>query len=387
MGRDPAGQHQILIEEFQRQNPGIKVKLLEMPESSTTQHDAYVTYLAGRDPSIDVYSIDIIWPAEFAEAQWLIPLDEYLTAEELADFLPGPLYGCRWKGKLYALPWFTDAGLLYYRKDILERKKIKVPTTWEGLIKIASFLAKEEGLAGYIWQGQQYEGLVCNFLEVLWSCGGDVFDSGGRPSLDSPAALRAMNIMIEMLNTNASPRGVLTYKEEEARQLFTSGQAVFMRNWPYAWSLAQDSSQGSKVAEKTGFAPLPSGDGKTSAACLGGWNLGISRFSKHKAEAVALVKFLCSAQAQKTFSLRAGRLPTRASLYKDQEVLKAYPHYPQLYQAFIGARPRPALPNYSQISDILQLGLHRILTERIGPEAGLAEIQKGLLNIVAKPND
>ncbi len=378
VGKDPTGQHRAMLDEFTKQNPGIRVKLLEMPESSTQQHDAYVTYLAAGDASIDVYSIDIIWPAEFALAGWLEPLDGRLSPEDLGDFLPGPLAGCRYRDSLYALPWFTDAGVLYYRKDILEGRGFREPATWGELIAQASALSLEEGVPGYVWQGQQYEGLVCNFLEVLWSCGGDVFDRSGRPSLDGPEAAEAVRILLEMLRTKASPRGVLTYKEEEARQLFTGGQAIFMRNWPYAWAMAQDSAKGSRVAGRVGLAPLPSLDGRSSAACLGGWNLGVSRFSKNKDDAVKLVKFLCSFQSQKSFALHGGRLPTRASVYQDDEVLKANPHYRDFYHAFRNARPRPVRPDYPKVSDIIQLALHRILAGRVTADQGLREMQEGL---------
>jgi len=378
VGKDPTGQHQALVAEFERQNPGVKVKVLEMPESSTQQHDAYITYLAARDHSIDVYSIDIIWPAEFASAGWVIPLDGYFTEEELKDFLPGPLAGCRYRDSLYALPWFTDAGLLYYRKDMLEKLGRKPPSTWEELTMLASVLSKEEGVAGFVWQGQQYEGLVCNFLEVLWSCGGDVFGPDGRPTLDGPEAAKAVDIMTDMLRIKASPRGVLTYKEEESRQLFTGGKAAFMRNWPYAWAIAQDSAKGSSVVGKVGVVPLPSLDGKSSAACLGGWNLAVSRYSKHKDLAVKLAKFLCSFESQKRFALQGGRLPTRSSVYEDPEVLTANPHYQLFHQAFLNARPRPVRPDYPKASDIMQLGLHRILAGSVSAEAGLAEIQHGL---------
>ena len=380
-GKDPTGQHQALLAEFERQNPGIKVRVLEMPESSSAQHDVYVTYLAGRDRSIDVYSIDIIWPAEFASAGWLMPLESLFTAGELEDFLPGPLAGCRYRDSLYAVPWFTDAGLLYYRSDILSRHGLKPPVTWGDLINQATALSRSEGLAGYVWQGQQYEGLVCNFLEVLWSCGGRVFDPAGRPAMDGPQARQAAEIMLEMLRTSASPKGVLTYKEEEARQLFTSGGAVFMRNWPYAWTISQDSGQGSAVAGRTGLAPLPSLNGRSSSACLGGWNLAISRYTRHPESAAKLVRFLTSVRSQKHFALHGGRLPARASVYADAEVLAANPHFAQLYLAFASARPRPVRPDYPALSDEIQLGLHRALAGNVTVRQALLDLQGRLERI------
>lgn len=378
VGKDPTGRHQALIEKFQQKHPGVKVKLLEMPESSSAQHDAYVTYLASGDKSIDVYSIDIIWPAEFARAGWLLPLTDALASSEKDDFLPGPLAGCTYRDTLWAVPWFTDAGMLYYRSDLLKKNRLKVPVTWEELIKQASFLSKKYDVAGYVWQGQQYEGLVCNFLEVFWSCGGELFDDKGQPLLASREALHAAGIVKQMFNIKASPLGVLTYKEEESRQLFTSGQAVFMRNWPYAWALSQDTAKGSAVAGKVGMAPLPACRGEVSSSCLGGWNLAVSRFSRHPGLARELVLFLTSAESQKDFALKGGRLPTRKSVYNDQQVLAANPHYRDFYRSFITARPRPTRPDYPRISDILQIGLHRIFTGQVPEDEGLLSLQEEL---------
>jgi multiple sugar transport system substrate-binding protein len=361
VGKDPTAQHQALADSFERLHPGVKVKLLEMPESSTAQHDAYVTFLASGDRTVDVYSIDIIWPAEFAQAGWLEPLNPYFTGQELSSFLPGPLAGCMYHDTLWAIPWFTDAGMLYYRSDILKESGLEVPQTWEQLKSQAFDLSRKYGLAGYVWQGQQYEGLVCNFLEVLWSHGGEIADRSGRPVIDSPETARAVKLLQAFLKSGASPRGVLTYKEEECRQLFTQGKAVFMRNWPYAWSLAQDTSKGSLVAGKVGMAPLPHAKGQESAACLGGWNLAVSRFSRQKELAVALVKFLTSQSSQKIFALKGGRLPTMVSVYQDAEVIKTYPHYRDFYRSFLGAKPRPVRPDYPRISDELQIGLHKML--------------------------
>lgn len=378
VGKDPTGQHQMMIDEFERLHPGVKVKLLEMPESSTAQHDAYVTYLAAGDRSVDVYSIDIIWPSEFAQAGWLLPLDDALSLQERDDFLTGPLAGCTYKDTLWAIPWFTDAGMLYYRSDLLHKSRLKVPATWDDLLKQASYLSKKNNMDGFVWQGQQYEGLVCNFLEILWSCGGELFDKNGYPSLNKPEALEAVRKVKEMFNLKASPLGVLTYKEEETRQLFTSGQAVFMRNWPYAWAISQDTGKGSKVAGKVGMAPMPHCPGGISSSCLGGWNLAVSRFSKNPGLARDFVIFLTSFSNQKSFALKGGRLPTRKSVYKDSEVLQANPHYGDFYDSFVTARPRPVRPDYSKISGIMQIGLHRIFTGQIGEEEGLSSLQREL---------
>lgn len=384
VGKDPTGRHQAMLDEYRRLNPGVSVKLLEMPESSTAQHDAYVTYLAAGDNSIDIYSIDIIWTAEFANAGWLLPLGGQFDTAQLEAFLPGTVAGCMFRDTLWAVPWFTDAGLLYSRSDLLAKSGMGVPATWQELEDAAIRLGSGSGLAGYVWQGQQYEGLVCNFLEVLWSCGGDIFDSTGRPAMDSPQAIEAATILKRMIERNASPRGVLTYKEEEARQLFTGGGAVFMRNWPYAWALAQDSARGSAVAGKVTVSALPALAGHVPVSCLGGWNLAVSGFSKNQAKAISLVKYLTSFEAQRGFALAGGRLPTRSAVYADETVRRAHPHFDQLLRAFLTARPRPVRPDYPALSDEIQLGLHRALAGNITVRQALNELQVRLERLAAK---
>ncbi|MDI6641284.1 MAG: ABC transporter substrate-binding protein [Elusimicrobiota bacterium] len=352
VGKDVTGAQRELVEIFQKQNPLVKVNMMEMPESATTQHDVYVTYLAARDPSIDVYSIDIIWPAEFASAGWIIPVDEYIKESEKSEFLQGPINGCTYKNKLYAIPWFTDAGLLYYRKDLVSSP----PKTWQELIQVAKILQEKHNIYGFVFQAQQYEGLVCNFFEYLWSNNVTSIDD-----IDSPEAIHALQLIVDIIvKHKIAPESVVTYKEEESREVFTSGNAVFLRNWPYVWALAQKSI----VQNKVGIAPLPHFPGGKSSACLGGWNLAISKFSKNKDVALKFVKFMTSFEAQKIYAIKGGRLPTRKAVYIDKEVNKFAPYYKELYRCFISARPRPVSPNYSKISDILQIEIHKALTQK-----------------------
>jgi len=247
VGKDPTRFHDTLIAKFEKKFPHIKVRLLEMPEPATTMHDAYVTYLSARDPSVDVYSIDIIWPPEFGSAEWLLPLNEYISDEEMEAFLPGPIEGCTYRGSLYAIPWFTNGGVLYYRADLLKKENIVRPSTWTELVHHAKLL-KKYGVYGFVFQAHQYEGLVCNSLEYVWSNGGEVFDEDRNVVINSDEAVESLQFMKDIIHKyKITPPGVVTYKEEEARRLFTEGKAAFMRNWPYLWAIDQDSAKGSKV--------------------------------------------------------------------------------------------------------------------------------------------
>lgn len=224
VGKDATGAQRDLIKQFQKKYPDIEIKLMEMPESATIQHDSYVTYLSAGDSSIDVYSIDIIWPSEFASAGWVLPLDSYFTKDKQKEFLSGPIKGCTFKGKIYAVPWFTDAGILYYRKDILKKENLKPPETWQELISQAKKIQDKYKIYGFVFQSRQYEGLVCNFLEYVWSNGGKLTD--GR-------AVEALKLIVDIIHKHKIvPEGITTYKEEESRQIFTSGNACFHRNWP-----------------------------------------------------------------------------------------------------------------------------------------------------------
>jgi len=382
VGKDATGAHTRLIEMFESENPGIKIRHMEMPENTGAQHDAYVTYLSAKDSTVDIYTMDIIWPAEFASAGWVLPLGDKFLPNERKAFLPGPIDGCTYKGEIYAVPWFTDAGLLYYRKDLLKEANLKPPKNWKEFVRQAKLLSEKHNIHGFVFQGQQYEGLVCNYLEYVWGNGGDVIDKKGNVVLDSPKAVEALKFMVDMVQTHKlTPEGVTTYKEEESRQVFTNGEAVFLRNWPYVWALAQDASKGSKVVDKVGITPVPGKRGK-GAATLGGWNLGISAFSEHPEEAWKFIKFLTGEKAQKVFALQSARLPTRHTIYKDKEVLAYAPHYADFYQVFLNARPRPSGPLYPQISDQIQIAVHKALTLKASPIDALKEAAKQIRIII-----
>ncbi|MFH1368132.1 MAG: ABC transporter substrate-binding protein [Elusimicrobiota bacterium] len=384
VGKDATGAQKKLIKLFMERHPKYLINMIEMPESANSQRDSYVTYLTAHDSSIDIYSLDIIWPAEFAAAGWLLPLGGKLTYPDRNDFLKGPLDGCTYKKELYAVPWFTDAGVLYYRKDLLENEKLTYPKTWEELEKQALLIGNKYKINGFVFQAEQYEGLVCNFLEYLWSFGGDVMDKNGKPSLDSPAGRGALGFMYDMIHINRIvPEGTLAYKEEESRQVFTSGKAVFLRNWPYVWALAQDKTK-SKVAGLVGIAPLPGNPPFKGASALGGWNLGISKFSKNPGAAWEFITFMTSAEAQKVYAIEGGRLPTRKSVYKDKDVLAFAPHYGDFYDVFVNAKPRPASPVYSQMSDIIQIEVHQALTKQKNIAEALKSIDSKLAGLSGK---
>jgi multiple sugar transport system substrate-binding protein len=368
--RDPAAEAQLLARFTDR--TGIRVRERHLPASSDVQHQQYVTWLAARDRSVDVYLIDNIWTAEFAAAGWIVPLDDRVPPAEREAFLSAPLESATWRGRLYALPRFTESGLLYYRRDLVPA----APTTWPGLRDAAAPLVTP-ARAGYVFQGKQYEGLVVNFLEVLWAMGGDLVDPSGRVAVNSPEAVRALQFMVDLVqHSPVVPRGVLTYTERESLQEFLEGRAVFHRNWSYAWSLIERA--GSKVRGRVGIAPLP------GPAALGGWHLAISAHSRQADAAWRLVEFLASPEAQKVKAIEEGRLPTRTALYDDPDVLRANPHFAHLREPLNRTRPRPASPFYPRLSGILQSHLSRALVGLAAPQEALDEAARQMAPLLGR---
>jgi multiple sugar transport system substrate-binding protein len=346
-----------VIADFEKQNPGAKVIKDLGPNSSTQFHDLLTQKLKNRDTQLDVFFMDVIWPAEFASAGWVSPLDRSFPITEQNKFLNGPLSANRYDGHIFGVPVFIDAGLLYFRKDLLTKYKLAPPRTWPELVEQAKgIIAGEQDpqLVGFSGQFKQYEGLVCNMMEYILSNGGALWNEQRQESrINESHAKQAVRFVREKIVGEISQRGVLAYEEPESLALFTQGRAVFHRNWPYAWNIVNDRAQ-SKVAGRVGMIPLPSFPGGRGAATLGGWQLGVSRFSRNPDLAWRFVSFMTSLQMQKRIALTTGRAPTRTVLYEDPELLAKIPHLKSLLATFRQAVPRPTTPVYVPLSNIMQ---------------------------------
>jgi multiple sugar transport system substrate-binding protein len=371
-----------LLDRFERENPGIRVTDETLPASTDVQHQFYAINLSGGTEELDVFSMDVIWVQEFAMAGWLAPLDGIFPASVRGGFFRGPVEAVTYGGKAWAVPWYIDAGVLYYRKDLLEKYGYGPPATWDELVGIAKEVTKKEpGLYGFIWQGKQYEGLVCNVLEYIWSNGGEIL-TGDKPSALSEENVQALGFMRDLITRHGvTPALVLNAIEEPTRHTFGSGRALFMRNWPYAWNIFE--REGSLVKGKVGVAPLPHFEGGESASTLGGWQLGINRFSKHRAEAERLISFLTSYEVQKQLALTVGYKPTRKALYDDEELKRSEPFITGLYDVFERARPRPVSPYYMMITQVLQPEFSSVISGRSSPEEALGAIDSRLKSILS----
>jgi multiple sugar transport system substrate-binding protein len=346
-----------IIADFQKENAGVTVIKDLGPNSSTQFHDLLTQKLKNRDTQLDVFFMDVIWPAEFASAGWVLPLDRSFPITEQNKFLDGPVSANRYAGHIFGVPVFIDAGLLYFREDLLTKYNLAPPRTWPQLVEQTKRILSSEQdpqLVGFSGQFKQYEGLVCNMMEYILSNGGDLWNEQRQEStISEPRAKQAVRFVQEKIVGEISPRGVLAYEEPESLALFTQGRAVFHRNWPYAWNIANDRAQ-SKVAGRIGMIPLPAFPGGRGAATLGGWQLGISRFSRNPDLAWRFVSFMTSLQMQKRIALTTGRAPTRTALYRDAEVMAKIPHLESLLATFKQAVPRPTTPVYVPLSNIMQ---------------------------------
>ncbi|PLZ98995.1 ABC transporter substrate-binding protein [Fischerella thermalis CCMEE 5268] len=360
-----------IIKDFESKNPGIRINIIEGPNATNLLEDLYTSAFILGDSPYDLINMDVIWTPKFAAAGWLLDLTDKVTESELTAFSPKDVEGGRYKGRLYRIPMRSDVGMLYYREDLLKQAGFNPPETFTDLIKISQALKQQDKINwGYIWQGRQYEGLAAMFVEILEGFGGFwVNPNTLEVGLDRPETLKAIAFLKETIATGISPPGVTTYQEEETRRIFQSGQAVFLRSWPYVWPLANEKD--SPIRGKIAIKPMVSASGESSGACLGGWGLGISKTTKHPQEAWKAIQYFTSEAAQRRFILQAGFVPSRRSLFTDPQIVATYPHYPQLLEVVEKAVLRPPIAQYAQTSDILQRYLSAALTNRMTPEAAM----------------
>jgi multiple sugar transport system substrate-binding protein len=354
-----------LLDEFEREHPGLRVREETLPSSSDEQYQFYAINLQAGAAVFDVLAVDIVWVAGFARAGWLRPLP--------ADggFFRGPMEAVTWRGTVYALPWFVDAGLLYYRKDL-----VPPPREWHELEKSAG----RERVHGFVWQGKQYEGLVCNALEYLHSNGGAVLEGDGVV-LASRENRDALGFMADLVHRyHVTPASVTTMTEEPSRHVFGQGRAAFLRNWPYAWRLFQDPA--SRVHGKVGVAELPHFPGARSAPTLGGWQLAVNAASRHPEAGEALVRFMTAEPAQKRLAVAYGFQPSRMALYRDADLLAAQPFLGELERVFAAARPRPVTPQYVRVSQVLQAELSAAVSGLRPAGEALERAQRGIEEIL-----
>jgi multiple sugar transport system substrate-binding protein len=354
-----------VIEKYNGSQNAVHVSYTELPppSSSTEVHQQLVQMLASGSGTPDVFTQDIVWIAEFAQAGWALALDEHFSADDMKAYFPGIVQGCTWDGKLTAHPWFVDSGMLFYRKDILEKLGAGVPETWDQLVETAAKGIGGDTKFGLLWQGKQAEVLVCDLVSFVGSNGGSILAGDGKTvKIADAEAKAAVQLMYDTIAKHKiTPADVLSWDEEPSRRPFVGGQSVFLRNWSYTWATAQDKAE-SQVVDKVGVAPLPHFPGKSSAACLGGYQYGINAGSKEKNAAVDFLKYLAKPETQLHFAVSQGLAPTRQDVFDSAELGKANPFMQSLKSVFVGALPRPVTPKYPQVSLVLQSSISKALS-------------------------
>ncbi|MBG0856213.1 ABC transporter substrate-binding protein [Streptomyces spinoverrucosus] len=370
-----------LLQDWNRTHPAEQVTLVELPDSADETRAQMITDLRGGSRGrFDVLNIDVAWTSEFAAAGWIRPLPR--DRFPLGTFLPPVVDTATYDGRLYAVPYVTNAGLLLYRKDVLAKEGVPPPRTWAELERAARTVAPKYGLDGYAGQFLPYEGLTVNAAEAVYSAGGTILgDEGERVTVNSDAAREGIDFLARGVREGWIPQQALTYKEEESKQAFLDGRLLFLRNWPYAYAAA--SAVGSPLAGKVGAVPLPGPDGPGTSV-LGGSNLAVSSHARHPDTAARLIAYLTSEPVQRQVLTRGALPPVRAALYEDPALVRDFPYLPTLRAGVLAAAPRPKSPRYDQVSLVVQAVVHDATTGRQTPEGAVRRLARELAAISSR---
>lgn len=373
---------QTLAEEFNNTNEGINLIIADFPDVPQELLERYNQYVQSQDPSIDVLSIDVIWPGDLAEH--LIDLQDYFTADEINDHFPSAIQNNTVDGRLVAMPWYLDSGLFYFRSDLLEQYNREVPRTWDEMESTARFIQEQERAAGnenfwgFIWQAGMGEGLTCFALEVIASHGGgSIVNADGQLDVYNPRAIAGLERARDWIG-DITPEYALGFQGAEGpRSVWETGDFLFMRNWPYAFNLGNRSD--SAVAGKFDITLLPSQPDAEPASALGGFQLGVSRYSQNPAAAAEVVRFFTSHEAQLQRALTQGDFPTHQGLYQDDRLLQSgNPMYQSLGDVFAYTVPRPSTataPYYNEFSRDFYTLVHQVLSGEMAADLALQQVR------------
>jgi multiple sugar transport system substrate-binding protein len=361
IGKDTSGAFNTAVEKFNKENPKLEADLLELPENADIQREQQVQRLRAESSECDVLGMDVIWTAEYAASGWLY--DVTPAVEELeGEFIPSTVETTEYEGKKWALPFNTNAGFLFYRTN----EAPKPPTTWEQVYKEA------KGDNGLVYQGERYEGLTVNFLELLYSAGGKVLSEDGETvEIDSPETREVLEFMREGIEDGAVTKAVTTYEEESSRRAFEAGNATFMRNWPYAYALGKESN----IADEFAVTKFPGFGGNPGAGVVGGYNLGISAYTDNPKGSLAFAEFLTTQPVQKEMFLKATLPAVATAVYKDPEVQKELPFTEELLKAVEQAQARPVSPVYTEISEAIFNNVFEVLQGRESADAATSKMK------------
>jgi multiple sugar transport system substrate-binding protein len=354
-----------------------RVSLVELPEAADQQRQQFVTTLQAKSDRYDVLGLDVVWTAEFAKSGWLQELNKSDFPQ--AQYLPGPYESAVFDGKLWVAPWNTNGGLLFYRKDILDKEGKQPPKTWEDVEQLSKTLGPKYHIGGYAGQFNKYEGLTVNFAEMVWSAGGNILDSSGKVVVDSPEARKGLDFLVSGFKQGWIPKEAITYQEEPVRRAFQQGKLLFMREWPYAYTLAQGDPA---IKGKFAVEPLPGFAGGTPATSIGGYNLGISAYSKHKQSAVDFIKWITAPDQMRDRLVKASEVPALAALYDDASLQQQIPYLKEMKDNLLHSRARPVTPFYNDVTLAIQENVYPALQGQKDSGAALGGLSSKLQQII-----
>jgi multiple sugar transport system substrate-binding protein len=378
------------ISRFNERNRGeVEVELRLAPADTGQYFEKLSTEFQAGEADVDVISGDVIWPAQFAARGWILDLSDLFKGGLRESFLPATIVSNTYEGGIYGVPWFTDAGVLYYRGDLLEKSGFsEPPKTWDELKEQTEKVKRDSGTRyGYVFQGAEYEGGVVNGLEFIWNCGGSVLDNEGfEVAVGAPRAVEGLKTARSMVTDEVAPGAVPSYKEYESYTVFLGGDAVFMRNWPNVYARAADPSLSSVEQERIGVAPLPVARADIPARSgLGGWNLMVNAARQNKLDQIwSFIRYLSAIEQQKERALRGGYLPTHKGCYEDGEILSRVPVITLGREAIRNVRSRPATPLYQDMSLAMAEWFHASLAGVATPEHAAATLQERLEDIIER---
>ncbi len=382
-GKDTSGNMQKLVDQWNSDHPDEKVEIVELPEAADEQRNRMVQNAQAKSKEFTILNLDVVWTAEFAANQWVVQLPE--DQFDLENFLEPAVSTAKYRDKLYAVPVYSDGGLLYYRKDLLDAAGVtEPPKTWDEMKDAcAKVQAKNPKIGCYAGQFDKYEGLTVNFSEAVQSAGGNILDDSGKPTVNTPEAKDGLNFLVEGVKSKMIPPAAVTYKEEEGRRAFQDGQLIFHRQWPYQYALANATDGSSKVAGKFGIAPLPGKDGP-GVSTLGGHNFAISAFADNKATALDFIKFFTSEEAERSNLLATSQAPTRTNLYDDPELVEQFPYLPTLKESILNAAQRPQAVKYGDVTAAMQEAAYGAMNGEMSTDDALKELQSKLESLTAQ---
>jgi len=378
-GKDTSGQTKKLISKWNSDHPDQVVTFHELPDNADQQRQQMIQNSQIKNTKMAIVSVDVVWTIEFAANGYLValPADQFPTD----GFLKPTVDAATYFNKLYAMPASSDGGLLYYRKDLLDKYSLQPPKTFDEMKAACDTIRKGENddkLGCFAGQYQKYEGLTVNFAEAVNSAGGVITDPEGKPNVNTPEATKGLSTPLDWFKDGYIPKGAITWQEEQGRQAFQNGTLIFHRNWPYVYSLANKTDGSSKIAGKFGVAPLPGISSDKGISSLGGHSMGITTAAENKGTAAEFVKYFTSEETQKTSVLASSNAPTRQALYDDPDIKKAYPYMPILLKSIETAVPRPKVVKYGDVTLAIQDAAYGALQGETAPDAALASLQTKL---------